>query len=463
MRGHISYKALIAGMTAVAISAGTVLAQSQQVPAGIQMTLDVLQRFSAGDNLSRSSTPSGNGFLSSTALTFGLSSETRNQDLSLEIGATARMGDLPDEGGRINEMANPSFALEYERRGRDTVLSFDASVQEIALRDTVISFDDFEELDLDDIVVDGGTRKQESVNLRFVTGEGGPVETRLGLQWSARSFDSTDASLVDQERLRFNGSVRLAVARNTDVILGLESIEQKRFDTNTRTVDTLRYRIGVATDIAPGTNLEVQLGSSTIDVVDGAINTSDSAMTARAELTHDMPNGNIGVLYTRTHGTTGTRDTLRFSRALELKSGAVDFSLGTTRGEDGGSSPVASVSYRQELRNGVAVARLQKGVSGNASAEEFSNLSANVRYLHQLTELVQLDFNLQRTQIEQIAGGGNEERERTVASVAVNYDLTADWALSAGLRHEAQATDGVTTLEANEVFATFQRSFDLSF
>lgn len=463
MRGPISYKALIAGMTAVAVSAGTVLAQSQQVPAGIQMTLDVLQRFSAGDNLSRSANPSGNGFLSTTQLTFGVTSQTRAQDLSLQIGTNARLGHLPDEGGRINELTNPFAVIAYERRARGMELSFDASVRETALRDTFLNLSEIEDLELDDLVIDGGTRTRTDADLRLISGQGGPVQTDLRLRWSERSFDSTNTNLVDRERLEFNGTVRMAVTRNTDVIVGLDAIETKRFDTNTRTVDTLRYRIGAATDITRATRLELVLGSSTIEVEDGVIDTSDTAMTARAELTHDMPNGEIGVVYNRTHGTAGTRDTLRFNRSLELRSGSLDISVGTTRGESSEARSVARLAYQQELKRGAFLAQLQKGVSSNSAAEEFSNLTANVRYVHQLTELAQLDFSLQRTQIEQIAGGGTGERERTVASLAVNYDLTADWALSAGVRHEEQTSDGTTTLEANEIFATFNRSFDLRF
>ena len=251
MRGHISYKALIAGMTAIAISAGTVLAQSQQVPSGIQMTLDVIQRFSAGDNLSREQNPSGDSVLSTTELTFGVTSETRTQSLSLDIGADVRIGDLPDEGGSVSEITNPFAVFSYAQRAANTTLGFDFSFREIDLRDDVVTLLDLETLETSDLVIDNGTRRQTDADLRFSMGVGGPVETNLRLRWTARDYDSTNASLVDQDRLAFDGSVRLAATRNTDVLVALRTVKTETYNANTRTVDERSLSVGAITQVTP--------------------------------------------------------------------------------------------------------------------------------------------------------------------------------------------------------------------
>jgi hypothetical protein len=99
--------------------------------------------------------------------------------------------------------------------------------------------------------------------------------------------------------------------------------------------------------------------------------------------------------------------------------------------------------------------------SANSVGEEYLNSRANLRYVHELSRLMQLDLNLRLTDVEQISAAGGGDRQRTTASLAVNYDLTEDWTLSTGYRHEEQVSNGVTTLRGNEIFANFQRSFDL--
>lgn len=462
MRGHISYKALIAGMTAIAVSAGTVLAQSDEVTSGVRMTLDVIQRFSAGDNLSRVTNPTDNGFLSSTELNFGVTSETRTQSLSLDLGAVARLGDLPDEGGSVSDVTNPYISLGFQQRAANSTLSFNASYREVDLSDDVVTILDLESLELIDVTLDNGTREQTSADLRFVAGTGGPVETDLRLRWNSRKFDSTNASFLDQDQLRFDGSVRLAATRNTDVIVGLSAVRTETFDTTTRTVDETEASIGAITQVRPGTTLSFTLGSSVIDVDDGPVQTSDGAMTGRVALTQDMPNGDLGVVYARGHSTAGTRDSLQFTRSLELPSGSLDLAVGASKATGTDVQPTASVRYQQNFKQGAFIADLTQSVSGNTAGEEFRTAAGGLRYVHALTPLAQLDLSFRLTDVEQIAGG-TEERQRTSTTIAVNYDLTEDWALTAGYRHEEQTSNAVQTLESNEVFATFRRSFDVRF
>ena len=460
MRGLISYKALIAGMTVIAVSAGTVLAQSQQVPSGVRMTLDVIQRFSAGDNLSRVAAPRDNSVLSQTDFVFGVTSETRNQSLALDLGATARVGDLPDEGGSVSEVTNPFVTFGYEQRSARSTLSFEGTYREVDLRDQVITFDDG--VDLIDFTINNGKRKQTNADLRFVFGEGGPVVTDLRLRLDKRRFDSADASLTDQDSLRFDGSVRMAATRNTDVIVGLRTIRTETFDATNRVVDEVQASVGTVTQITPATRLDLALGSSTIDVDEGGTKTSDNEIIARAAVSHTVANGDIGIQFDRRHSTAGLRDSLQVTRNLELQQGSLALAVGGSKASGTDLQPTASISYQQNFKQAALITDVTQTVSGNSDAEEFRTIGAGVRYVHTLTPLAQLDLSYRVTDVEQITGG-TEERERTVASVAVNYNLTEDWALTAGFRHEEQTENSVQTLKSDEVFATFSRSFDLQF
>lgn len=145
-----------------------------------------------------------------------------------------------------------------------------------------------------------------------------------------------------------------------------------------------------------------------------------------------------------------------------MRSGTLDLSVGASRGENSETQAIGSVRYEQEFKRASLIADLTQTTSGNTDGDQFRTAAGGLRYLRPLSDLSQLDVNLRLTDIEQIAGG-TEERLRSSATVAVNYNLTADWGLSTGYRYERHTTDGTLTLESNEVFATFSRSFDLRF
>jgi hypothetical protein len=442
-----------------------VFAQNQQVPAGLQVTLDVLQSFTAGDNLSRVTTPSGNGFVARTDLTFGILSETRGQSLELEVGARLEAGDLPDEGGNVSDVVNPFAVLAYTREAANSRLSVDAFSRETQLRDAVLTVIDLDTLEISDLVIDGGTRTNRRVALGFVHGEGGPVVTDLGLTWNNTAYDSTNATLEDRERLQFDGSLRLAVTRNTDLLLAVDAIREDRETAGDLELDTTRFWAGVIADVTDATRLDLRIGNSRIETTEtvGTVRStlSETAPVARLTLTHDLPNGTVSARFNSNHSRAGTRQTLRFRRDMDLPTGQIGLSVGATRGSGSDIKPLVELDYRQDFARATLLATVSQTGSANSVGEEYLNSRANLRYVHELSRLMQLDLNLRLTDVEQISAAGGGDRQRTTASLAVNYDLTEDWTLSTGYRHEEQVSNGVTTLRGNEIFANFQRSFDL--
>ena len=465
MRGRVSYRALTAGVTAVAVSTGAVLAQNQQIPPGLQVTLDVLQSFTAGDNLSRVGAPTGDGFVARTDLTFGVLSETRGQRLEMEAGIRLQAGHLPDEGGSVRDAVNPFATIAYSREGAAAKLDFSASTRETQLRDTALTVIDLATLEIIDLVIDGGTRTNDRAALGLTYGDGGPVRLSLGLDWTRVSYDSTNAALQGRDRLAFDGTLRMAVSRNTDLLLAVDAIRETRDTAGDLEVDTTRLWAGVITDVTEATRLDLRIGTSRIEATETVGGTrgttTDTAPVAQLSATHDLPNGTIEASFNSRHSRAGTRETLRFRRALELPSGSLAFSVGATRGSTGDVSPLVELDYRQDFaRAALLISAAQTG-SSNTLGEEYINSSATLRYVQELSQLAQLDLNLRLTDVEQVSAAGAGDRQRTTASIAVNYELTQDWTMSAGYRHNEQVANGVTTLRSNELFANFQRSFDL--
>jgi len=463
MTMRISHRSLISGMSILAISAGAVVAQTS----GFQASLSLSQGFSFGDNLSASSDPSGDGFVSETDLGFSLTSETRQDSFKMDLGARYKVGDLPDEGGWVNEIIDPFATLAYTRQGPGSSFTLEYATSKIELQDSVISLLDLDTLEVNDLVIEAGSRSDNRLNMEFTSGKGGPVETRLSLRFDDRSYDSTDASLIDRELLTFNGSVRLAATRNTDVVLSTRMSEENREDANLTDFRNARYTVGIETDIDPATRLVAALGTSHISVDEGigtARTTTDyDSLVGTFGLKREVKNGTAEVKLESGHTRAGTRQTLRVIRSMELPAGSLSFTVGGVWEEAGETSALYGLAYTKTYKRAALQANLDQVASSNVSGQTFLNTSANVRYVQELSALSQLDLRVAFADIRETSGAADGDSRRVSASATYNYSITDDWMLSTGVRHTNTSSDGSTTLRSNELFANVSRSFDLRF
>ena len=86
------------------------------------MTLGLAQRIEAGENLTLDVPEQGSGVIASTILSFGLSSETPIQSLSLDATTALRWSDLPDRGNEF-DIGDSIFDFGYNRDGAESSIS----------------------------------------------------------------------------------------------------------------------------------------------------------------------------------------------------------------------------------------------------------------------------------------------------------------------------------------------------
>ena len=451
------------GIGVALVSVGAVPKQAS----AFQASLDLSQGVSFGDNLSARSAPIGDGLVAETDLVLSLTSETRQDSLQVDLGARYKVGDLPDEGGWVNEIIDPFAKFSYTRQGPGSSFALEYATSKIELQDSVISLLDLETLEVNDLVIEAGSRSDNRLSTEFTAGAGGALETRLSLRFDDRSFDSTDASLTDRMLLTFNGWVRLAATRNSDLVLSARMSEENREDANFTDFRNARFTVGIETDIDPATRLVAALGTSHIAVDEGI-------GTARTTTDYDSPVGTFGLKREFKNGTAevklesghtraGTRQTLRVIRSMELPAGSLSFTVGGVWEEAGQTSALYGLTYTKTYKRAALQANLDQVASSNVSGQTFLNTSANVRYVQELSALSQLDLRVAFADIRETSGAADGDSRRVSASASYNYSFTDVWNLSMGLRHKNTSSDGTTTLRSNELFANVSRSFDLRF
>ena len=463
MMMRIAYRFLVAGISILVISAGASVAKTP----GLQVSLDLSQGFSFGDNLSASSEPTGDGFVSETDLAFSLTSETRRDSFQMDLGARYKVGDLPDEGGWVNEIIDPFAKLAYTRQGRGSSFTIGYATSKIELQDSVISLLDLDTLEVTDLVIEAGSRSDNRLNMEFISGTDGPVETSLSLRFDDRTYDSTDASLIDRKLWTFNGAVRLAATRNTDVVFSTRLSEENREDANLTDFRNARYTVGIETDIDPATRLVAGLGTSHISVDEGigtARTTKDyDSLVGSFSLKRAVKNGTAEVKLESDHTRAGTRQTLRLTRAMDLPAGSLSFTAGGIWEETGQTSALYELAYTKAYKRAALQANLDQVASSNVSGQTFLNTSVKLRYVQELSVLSHLDLRVAFTDIRETSNAANGDSRRLSASASFNYSITDDWMFTTGVRHTDTSSNGNTTLRSNELFANVSRSFDLRF
>lgn len=125
--GHAGIGALIA---AGVVMGSTALAQQGT---GMRAVFGVNQGFSADSNRRLELSDPGRSLVSTTGLSFGLSSQTRNQQFSLQSGINARAFDIPGEGRGLR-LDSPSLRASYRRDGARSGIALTADISRTPLR-----------------------------------------------------------------------------------------------------------------------------------------------------------------------------------------------------------------------------------------------------------------------------------------------------------------------------------------
>ena len=354
-------------------------------------------------------------------LGFGLSSETRNTNLSFNLNGRLRGVDAPSSLDLSNGLINPSAALKYRRIGAASYLQLSARVTQSDLSDNRLIFD---EDDGSFTIVDGNaTRLNSTVEARVGWNEDARVSYGAFARYSDTSYSGGTATGVDGRRL--SDAERVTVGG--DVTFRLSHVAQlKTF---------LSYSNHTKSSVPDRETWS--LGNT---------------------LTLARPTGDLSFSLDVTETENGTRTSAEIGRSYIMPRFTLSGQVGATNETSGNTVLTGGLGIEYPLPHGVVVVGLSRYVSSsNNEDEERLNTEITLGYKHALSKLSNLNFDALWAE----AKDTSTDKSFKDASFGVSYTraLTQDWNLNLGVRHRYSDDTGEGKIESNEIFITMRRSY----
>ncbi len=409
----------------LAFTSAPVAAQTGS-PGGVQMTFGLSQRLEYDDNLALNVTSAGNTFLSTTRLSFGLSTETRTEKLTFSASTALRgvAGSAPTNNTFVID--DPRFDLAYSRNVGASALTLGANYRQSEVQ-FLRPLTDFLDANGNIVLPD---------DLSDLTGTG--VRTEYGLNGS----------------LQFGVNAPLGVTLNA----GLAGLGYDRV-TNPALTDSQRINIGTTFRLRldPTTNGTVKLGFG--EFKDLAANTSRYTRSLDVGLSRQLTNGNIAANLTASNSIAGTRLGFSVSRDIPLPSGSLSASLGITRPAGAKTGLTGSLDWSQTLKAGSISARLSRAVTVSSKDIEQLTTSVTLNYNQTLSANSSMSFSLGYALTD--PSGATNNTANTTLGASYRRALTPDWSLDVGYNYRLRDSDVIGSANSNSVFMALQRSFNI--
>jgi hypothetical protein len=443
---------------------------------GMRAVFGFSQGFTADTNRELAPSNPGSSLVSTTGLSFGLRSETRTEQFSLQGQLNARLFDVPNDSRRFR-FTGPNLSASYRRDAANSGIALSASYNSdsLAFRRPIDDFlvslpvvddtglpvlDEAGEPTFVDVIIlpedeaallGSGTRTAGSLSGRIDLGREGPIgftgtASRRTLRYSvpASGNDSTFDQLGLTLRLRLS-----------PITTGRIVFTASRFDAEdaVRTLrDRIGLRFGVRHEFSQVLVLDASLGPSRVITRERTPGTRrvSSGLDGDIGLTRSLRNGTVGLSLSAITDENGTRRSFRLNRALDLPRGALSGSIGLARNAVGEQRTVGQLTYRHDMPTGTLSLRANRdfGINIDDEVEAFTSLS--VDYNHAINSLS--SFNL---------GARYLARTDDSATVTATYRraLTPDWNLNMGYRFDSIDRAAGRTIN-HGVFLNISRSID---
>jgi len=408
----------------LALCAATALPVWAQDTGGVLLTFGLSQNVSLIDNQGFAPSSPGTTLRTTTDLSFGLSSETRSSSLELTAITSLEGIDRPGRSDFEVTAGEPRFSLRYSTNSVASTLSANIGYSQ---RD--ITYIDPLELCGD---VNGG---------------------------SSLTGDCLDLSGTGtRNRLSYGASLSIRDNRPFGLTFSASVLDLDYIDATTPIlIDSTRTELGIAArlDINPATQAILSLDHERFETED---NTSRNT-TLSGDVTFSRPNGSLGFGLSATDTRVGTRLGLSFSRAYQLPGDvSMSASLGVTRPAASDDLYVTTgFSYARPLPNGEINARLDRSFGSGTDGAEQIQTSLSVSSSHALTPLATLGLNAAFAQTEQTAA--DETTSLASLGATLDYQLSPDWSLSAGVTIESRDTSDTQRAERSTLSVTMARDF----
>lgn len=418
-------KAVVTLVALAGVGGASPAARAQTVSGqGMQAAFGLALRLEGEDNRAFAPSSAGNSLEATADLTFGVLTETRSSRFSFDASGSLRSLDSPTERSQEG-FVNPSLAFSYGRDAAATQLALSGSLSETSLADTdVLSEDGLT------IVTSGApTRRTGRLEGAIDWGINSPFGYGLLARIDDTAYRGGTASGLDGTAL--NDNRRTTVEGTTRI------------------------------DLSKAVELQTKLAFSNFKE-EGAP-PARQTITFSNRLTLDRPLGSLTADLNLAHTEDGSRFETALGRQLEMPLGEIAGQVGVARGTNGETYLTGRLNYGHSLPRGALNVGLSRDIaSDNEEDSERISTRLSFSYLQELTRASSFRFAANWAEFED-SGTGLETSNATLEAI-YSYEVTRDWSLDTGYRHDYRAGDSLPSAgRSNALFLEVRRTFTGSF
>ena len=459
---HLGRPATLAALAALStVALPFASAQEREQETASELYFDVSTGLELYDNYESLENPRGNTTLWGNDFVLGYDSETRSETLSFRAGIRYELGEFAENPDQSSQWINPFATLNYRREASTALFRADLSYRE---RDNGIDLEkDFESST--DLIIDQGTRSDARGEIELALGQGTPTSATIELAYHRRRFfDTTDPDLSDQDTLRVDGELALALNRTTSLLFtaGYRDRDDLNDVNDDETLSSVG--IGIETQATPDLLfrgvLRYERDERTSFSDAGQETTVEEEPTLDLSFVKDRPNGELRFALLNELNSNGVRTTAQFGRQMELPHGELDFELGATWLSNGEVTPVGSLDWQREYRRRQLGVSFSSSVTTDDDGDDILRNRLAVRFAQELTQSDGWELNAN------VASAGdfdNEEPDRqAAASLSYFHEINRNLSFVTGYRHSwSNGEDDDDSVTQNEIFARFDKRFSL--
>lgn len=441
--------------------------QAQEIPlepGGLQMRFGIAERFEYGRNLALDVPEEGNGFIASTILSFGLSSETRTQTLDLDVVTGMRLQDLPNNPDSF-DIGDARLNFGYTRDGANSGLELDADYLrlDIGFLRSLTDFEDedgFITLPADFTSLTGdGTRSEFSYGFGFDGGRQNLVGYNFRiLSTGVRYSESGDGEFDDIDIVDGSVGLTFALSPVTTARLdyGKETFEEDDIDQTDRDTDIISA--GISHEISERTRFDATIGYSDVRErrrVSG--DRTETGVVGNLGVFHDVANGSVFGEYDSSLNASGRLDRLIFGRTMPIPDGEFAISLGAAHRPDGKVDAIGALLFDREFGPDFLRARFSRDILADTDDEYAVATVVDLGYLWQLTKVSQIGLRATYALSEETIT--SPRVEFSVISAVYSHDLGEDWRFNAGVDYRVRDDSDLGRATSPQVFASIGKEF----
>ncbi len=428
---------------------------------GVVTTFGVEQRFGAGRNLALETPSEGRTLASDTLLSFGVTTVTPLDRLSVGGSVAFRLADEP--GGSISEFERPRLSFVYGREGANAAFDLSGSYRRDRvdfLRDLTAFIGDDGTLDLPDDFDDlegEGTRGDYALDAALELGTSAPLGVTLEAGVSGTDYeDTSDPDLVDIDRYRLGASARLTFSPVTEGRIGISRAVSEEDDAGRTRITDDEIEIGLLQEISPRSRFEAALGYAMFETEEFGATEDEDGLTGRFDYEWDMPDGQLDALFEVSRSEDGARTELSFGRLRDLPLGALTARIGVSKADFGDAELIGRLDWRRDLPDGVLTASLDRSVSTTDAESEATTTALVLGWSREINAVSGIAFDLSYAAVSET---GENDIARAGLTASYSRDLTADWAMTLGLAWRMEDEDTLDRVTSEEVYLSLSRDF----